>query len=131
MLPICDPHGSTIAWFKDELIFSLSGTPLAFLKDESVINYAGTHCGFLKNGFFRDYGGNIVAFMRGATGGPILPPVKVAPAPIPGVIPIRPAAPIPPAAAMPTFSWSRVPWDAFIMAIRKPPAPPKIDPPVT
>lgn len=125
MLPICDRHGVTVAWLKDELIFSLKGAPLAFLKGENVVTYAGAHCGFLKNGFFRDHEGNIAAFMRGATGGPITPPVRIPPpAPIPGAAPIKPAAPIPPAAAMPTFNWSGLPWNAFIAAIRKPPAPP-------
>ena len=114
-MPIFDLKGSLTAWLKDNLIFSVSGAAAAYLNGENVINYAGVHCGSLKNGFFRDHGGNIVAFIKGATGGPMLPVTKTPPvAPMPGVAPIKPVAPMTPVQALPSLNWSGLSWRQFI-----------------
>ncbi|WP_442892008.1 4-fold beta flower protein [Chryseobacterium sp. VD8] len=110
MTPIYDRHGRTIAWINNNFIYHLSGRQvLAFINNNSVFTYGSRHLGRFSNGFFRDRNGNAIAFIQGATNGPI-PPIPQIP-PIPPIPAIPPIPPIPP---IDSLSWSNLTWENFI-----------------
>ncbi|MFQ6078907.1 MAG: 4-fold beta flower protein [Thermodesulfobacteriota bacterium] len=115
MEPIYDSAGAIVAWKRGDDIHDLHGRAMAFLSNNNVVSYSGRHLGVLDKGFFRDHHGDVVAFMRGATGGPVLPVPSVPPiAPVPAVAPARPEPPVPPSSAVPSVRWSSFSWGQFI-----------------
>ncbi|MEO9870875.1 4-fold beta flower protein [Ekhidna sp.] len=115
MKSIFDRNGKTIAWLKESEIFNLGGTNIGFLDKEAVHNLRANYKGTFTNGFFRDKRGNSVAFVDGASNGPIPPIPNIPPIPpIPSIPPIHPIPPIPPIAPIPSFSWSNIDWNEFI-----------------
>jgi hypothetical protein len=94
MEPIYDSAGAVVAWKRDDDIHDVHGRAIAFLSNKNVAGYNGKHLGVLDKGFFRDHRGDVVAFMRGATGGPVLPVPSEKPVPpVPAVAPARPEPP--------------------------------------
>ena len=81
MEPIYDQNGRTVGWLKEDVIYDIDGTPRAFIREGAVFNYEGDYLGRLDRGFFRDRNGDAVAFMRGASGGPVPEVAPVPPAP--------------------------------------------------
>lgn len=116
MNSIFDRQGRTIAWVRDKYIYDLSGKQvLAFINNNSVFTYQGKHLGRFNKGFFRDKNGHAVAFVKGATGGPVTPVTQVTPiSPIPSIPAIPPIPPIPPIAPIDSLSWSNLSWENFI-----------------
>jgi len=115
MEPIHDQRGETVGWLKKDIVYDIDGSPVAFIRKKEVINFHGMHLGRFVNGFFRDEGGQVVTFIKGATGGPILPIPSITPIPpIPGITPIRPISPIPPIAPINSLSWSSKSWNAYL-----------------
>jgi hypothetical protein len=95
MEPIFDRSGSVVAWLRDSDIYHLDGGHAAVLNGDNVYGHRGEHSGVFKNGLFRDHRGGVVAFIRGASGGPIRP--------IPSIPPIPPIPSIPPIPAIPSI----------------------------
>ena len=121
MDPIFDRRGQIAGWLRGNVVHDRQSQPRAFIHEDAVFTYQGIYLGRLQRGYFRDQSGNAVAFMRGASGGPV-PPIPTIP-PVPIMPPSAPTAPIPPLApvpTLPTFSWSSVSWDAFISNVREP-----------
>jgi hypothetical protein len=116
MTPIYDRNGRTIAWMNNNYIYHLSGRQvLAFVNNNSVFTYGSRHIGRLSNGFFRDRFGHAIAFIQGATNGPMPPIPQIPPIPpIPAIPPIPPLPPIPPIPPINSLSWSNFTWENFI-----------------
>lgn len=73
MNPIYDRRGQVVAWLDDENIYHLNGRHAGVVDGNNVYGHRGQHLGVLDHGLFRDHRGGAVAFLEGATGGPILP----------------------------------------------------------
>lgn len=113
--PIFDRNGRTVAWFKENVLFNLEGRAVAFRNNNSIVSYRARHLGVIDRGFIRDRNGHAVAFMRGASGGPVQPVPQVPPVPrVPQVPPVPPVPPIPPVPAVPSLSWSSMDWESFL-----------------
>jgi hypothetical protein len=83
MEPIFSRDAAVIAWLKNDVVYDLTGEPRAIVRNTAVIAYDGVYLGRIDRGFFRDKHGDAVAFMRGATNGPITPSPRVVPTPPP------------------------------------------------
>jgi hypothetical protein len=115
MTPIFDRRGVVVAWLMDERILDRRGRHRAFLRGASVYGYDRRHRGTFKRSFFRDRHGDAVAFVKGATGGPLLPLRQLVPlAPLPQLPPLKPLVSLAPVSPLPTLRWSALTWDQFI-----------------
>ncbi|WP_375334751.1 4-fold beta flower protein [Curtobacterium sp. MCBD17_013] len=76
---IYGPNGAVVAWLETDSIRSPRGAVIGRLSDDAVYNLRGGHVGYFNNRMFRDNSGHIVAFMEGATGGPVKPVRQVRP----------------------------------------------------
>jgi len=107
---VYDRRGSAVAWFEGEDgdIFDRAGHPLGFVDGGEYYAYrGGRHIGEFNAGIFWDRRGRAVAFLEGATGGPLLPIPRIPPIPpIPRIPPIRPITPVPPIPPLQTLGWS-------------------------
>jgi len=100
---IYDSAGAVVAWKRGDDIHDVRGRAIAFLSNKNVVSYSGKQLGVLDKGLFRDHHGDVVAFMRGATGGPVLPVPSEKPVPpVPAVAPARPEPPVPRAPVVPS-----------------------------
>lgn len=106
MQPIFNRQGQTISWIRERELFNLQGISIGFLNNNAVFNLQSNYKGTFTSGFFRDRNGNAVAFIRGASNGPIPP--------IPSIPPIPPIPNIPPIAPIPSLGWSQINWNEFI-----------------
>jgi hypothetical protein len=115
MEPIYNHLGRTIAWLKNNTIYDTIPRPRAFIRQRVIYTYEGRYIGQFEHGFFRDKQGHAVAFMQGASGGPIPPVTEVSPVPpIPPIPPIEPILSIPPIPPIPSLSWSSLEWEDFL-----------------
>lgn len=115
MEPVFDPNGEVVAWLNRDVIHGLNGVALVFINNHNVVSYSGLHLGFLDRGLLRDHAGDVVAFVRGAHGGPILPVPHVPPVPpVPHVPPVPPVAPVPPVRSVASLDWSQLDWHSFV-----------------
>lgn len=86
----------------------------AFLHGDALFAMNGRYLGRFKNGVFRDKSGGAVAFVRGASGGPVKPITEIPPIPsIPPIPPINPIPQIPPIPPIDSLSWG-VSWERFL-----------------
>lgn len=119
MLPIRDQTGRTCGWLNDARLHDLhdlTGQPVGFvLTAGHVYTYMGAHLGYLNDGYFCDRAGNAVAWLDGASGGPLLPAPLPAPVPPVPQAPLRdpPPLPSPPVPPVPTLTWSSLTWERF------------------
>src|SRR5664279_1426230 len=93
MEPIYGATGRVVAWLDDnrDMTRDLHGNVNAWLHEDCVYSLRGQHVGHFVDGNFRDAHGAVVAFIAGATGGPIKPVQAVTPVrPVRGVRPVRP-----------------------------------------
>jgi hypothetical protein len=110
MEAIYDRNSRVVAWRQSNNIFHINGLHTAVIRGNQVYGHRGQHLGVFKNGLFRDHRGCVVAFMNGASGGPVLPIPSVSP------VPPVPAVPsVPPVPAVPSLSWG-MNWQEFINA---------------
>lgn len=117
MEPIFDRRGLVRGWLKDDRIFDPTGRPVAFLNGMSVVSYRGREVGKFQSGFLRDLRGGAIAFVRGASRGPVLPVPSVPPVPpVPAVPPVPPVPPVPSVPAVPGLGWSQIGWDQLFGA---------------
>ena len=115
MKPIYDKHGRTVGWLKEDTIYDLNGTPRAYIREGAIFNYSADYIGRLDCGFFRDRDGDAVAFIEGASGGPLPPVPEVPPAPpVLAIPPVPPVPPVPPIPAISSLSWSNLAWEEFL-----------------
>lgn len=97
MVPIYDRSGAVVGWVNGGFVLDRAASNhLAFISGEALFTMSGGYVGRFAKGFFRDKRGGAVAFISGATGGPITPIPNIAPIP-----PIAPIAPIPPIPGIP------------------------------
>ena len=116
MEPINDRAGRVVAWRRGDDIYHLSGAHAGIIKGTNVYGHRGQQLGVFKNGLFRDHHGGVVAFMRGATGGPVLPVPSVPPVPpVPSVAPVPAVSSVPRVPAIPSLGWGQE-WKQFINA---------------
>lgn len=118
MNPIYDRKGQVVAWLRnDRDIYQLDGKHAAVIKNGNVYGHRGQHLGIFKKGLFRCHRGGAVAFLKGASGGPMLPLPSISPIPpIPATPPIPAIPSIPPIPAIPSLGWSSTAWGQFISA---------------
>lgn len=115
MHPVCDSHGSVVAWHESGRILDLRGTFRAFVHEGAVFAYSGAYLGTFASGFVRDKHGHPVAFVEGAMHGPLLPVAGFPPvAPPTGVEPHRPILTVPPVPPTPSLSWSGMNWAEYV-----------------
>lgn len=94
MEPIFDRRGAVVGWFDGAFVVGPSNTFVGHVKADVVLSMSsGRPLGYFAKGFFRDHRGDAVAFLRGATGGPITPIVSSF-TPMAPVLPVRPMTPI-------------------------------------
>ncbi|WP_423816156.1 4-fold beta flower protein [Rhodocaloribacter litoris] len=114
MEPIFDRTGAVVGWLHEGRILDRSNRYRGFVKGDAVYAMGGQYLGRFRNGFFRDRSGGAVAFIQGASGGPLLPITQIPPVPpIPPIPPINPVPPIPPIPPVDSLSWG-VDWDEFL-----------------
>jgi len=116
MLPIRDQAGKTCGWLNDGHVHDLTGQHFGYVISHGhVFTFVGAYVGRLVDGYFCDRAGDAVAWLDGASGGPLLPVALPAPvAPIPqGPLMDFPPLPHPPVASTPTHTWSSSTWDRF------------------
>jgi len=115
MQAVFDRRGVTVGWIDDERVLDLRVQHRAFVRGSALFGYDTRYLGTFSGGFFRDRAGNAVAFIRGASGGPLLPLTQLPPipplAPLP---PLKPLAPLAPLAPWPSLSWSKLSWEDFL-----------------
>ena len=116
-IAVYNQAGVVIGWIKNNIIFNYEGNKaVAFIDKEDVFSFGNgnAYLGRFHKGFFRDKTGNAVAWVHGASGGPItLPPLdRVAPIFMPVIKPITPITTI--INPIETFSWSNMSWEDFI-----------------
>jgi hypothetical protein len=81
MQPIFNRQGQVVAWYKGTNIYHINGAHAAVINGENIYDQRGRHLGIFKKGIFRDHKGGAVAFISGASGGPILPITSISPIP--------------------------------------------------
>ena len=114
MDPIYDRSGHVVAWLRGNDIYNLNGSHAAVLNRQNVYGHRGQQLGLFGNGQFRDSRGGVVAFMRGATGGPVKPVPSVPPVPpVPSVPPVPAVPSVPRVPAVPSLGWG-IQWQEFI-----------------
>ena len=112
--PIYDRSGKVVGWLKGDDIYHLNGSHASTINSRNVYGHAGQHFGVFDKGLFRDHRGGVVAFIRGAQGGPVLPIPSVPPIPpIPSIPPIPAIPSVPPVPAVPSLGWG-IAWKQFI-----------------
>ncbi|MFG2554428.1 4-fold beta flower protein [Streptomyces sp. NPDC048581] len=115
MEPIRDRNGRVCAWLLSGVIYSLRGEAEAFLVSDRVVNYRGHDRGTLRDGYLRNSHGEPIAWVGGATGGPITPIPGLPPAPPdPRESPTLPVISVAPIAPIPSLIWSQEDWASFI-----------------
>lgn len=115
MEPIYDRTGHPVGWLLDDVVRDMKARPRAFVDRGAVYSYDARYLGVVDRGFFRDRDGRAVAFVRGASAGPVMPPTKSAPMPpIPPIAPVHPMPPVPPPPPTASAKWSELEWDRFI-----------------
>jgi len=115
MQAIYHKKGHAVAWLSGKDIYNIRGHFIGYLIDNAVYNHNSDYCGTLKQSFFRDTQGYVVAFIKGAKGGPALPSLKSLPSK--SIKKLRPSirvAPPPPVTKPSKHSWSKLEWEAFI-----------------
>ena len=118
MKPLFDRQGRTVAWLDGEDIYNLNGSHAGHVDEDGIYLRTGARRGSFSDGFFRDARGHAVAFVEGASNGPLTPITQIPPiAPIPAMPPIPPIPPISPIPPIPSLSWSSLDWPAFLRGI--------------
>ena len=116
-IPIHDSAGLTVGWLDANTVRDRSGIHRAFVSNRSIFTYSGGYLGAFVDGFFRDKSGHAVAFIRGATGGPLLPLAALPPSPpLFPLAPLAPLPPLPPVPALPSLSWSVLDFEQYLAA---------------
>ena len=91
MEPIYDRSGKVVAWLNEGRILDQSNKYSGFLHNDALYSMNGHYLGQFRSGFFRDRSGGAVAFIKGASGGPVIPATQIPPInPIPPVAPVAP-----------------------------------------
>ncbi len=114
MEPIYDRAGRVVAWQRGTDIYHLNGSHAGVINGANVYGHRGQQLGVFVKGLFRDHRGGVVAFLRGATGGPVLPVPSVSPVPpVPSVPPVPAVPSVPRVPAVPSLGWGQE-WQQFI-----------------
>ena len=71
MTPIYDRSGRVCAWLENTMIRDLGGRVSAFVSGAELVGSTGRHLGRFQDGNIRDHRGAVVAWVKGATGGPL------------------------------------------------------------
>ena len=114
MEPIFNRLGAVVGWIHGGRILDRSNRYRGFFNGDAIHSMSGKYIGRMHNGFIRDKAGGAVAFVKGASGGPIPPITHIPPIPpIPSIPPISAIPAIPSIPAIPLLSWG-IDWDVFL-----------------
>lgn len=114
--PIYNRTGQIVAWQRGTDIYHFNGAHAAVINGTNVYGHQGQQLGVFQNELFRDHRGGVVAFMKGALGGPVLPVPSAPPVPpVPSVPPVPAVPSVPRVPAVPSLGWGQE-WDQFISA---------------
>ena len=117
MEPIYDHKGRVVAWQHGSYVYHLNGSHAGVIYGTYLYSCRGHHLGVFKDGLIWDYRGGVVAFVRGASGGPDLPILAAPPVPPEPSAPPKPAVPSAPhVPAVLSPGWGQQEWDQFINA---------------
>jgi hypothetical protein len=112
---IYGPRGNVVAWFNVDHFVALGGATVGWLYDDAVHSLRGNHVGYFTDGLFRDHAGRVVAFVDGATGGPVRPVRHVRPVqPVRHVRPVRPVRGVRQVRGVWSASWSSHSFDDYL-----------------
>lgn len=113
MTPIHDRNGRVVGWLYEGRVLDLRGHTIGILNGDVVYDNSGRERGRFTTGFFRDRQGDAVAFVPGASGGPIPPIPQIPPVPpLPSIPPIPAIPNIPNIPPIPSLRWSAQPFQA-------------------
>jgi len=112
MEPVFDAAGRPVAWlYQRQFLIDRSNVCRAFIRDRVLFLLDHRVIGSFSDGYVWDARGEAVAFVRGATNGPVLPAPHVAPPP-----PIPPAVSVPRLTPLvPTLSTHRMRWSPLTL----------------
>jgi hypothetical protein len=116
MKAIFDKQGKSIAWLDNCYIYNLTGHQImVFVECDCVFTYKGKCLGLFTSGFFRDSDGYAVAFIKGASVGPMLPNLELPPLPpFPQATIFPPLVSLPPWLPADRMEWSSLTWNQFL-----------------
>jgi hypothetical protein len=115
MEAIFDRHGDVVGWLERQVVYTTTGCPRAVIRGGAVCSYTPVHLGWFANGYFRDLEGGVVAWMRGAHGGPPAPPARLPDAcPFPQFATLPPLPPLSPVRPLPVATRSALTWHEYL-----------------
>ena len=104
-----------VGWYTSQAIYDTAGQPRARVRDQDIFAFNGQYLGRIENNYIRDQRGDAVAFMKGASGTPITPTVRVLPAaPMPRPLSAVANPRVKPYRASASTRWSEQDWEAFL-----------------
>jgi hypothetical protein len=118
--PIWNRRSSPVGWLDRDrgVVYDASFARRAIIQHVGIFTYGAQHVGYFRDGWFRDKAGQAVAYVDGASGGPIPPVHRVAPIPpIQPIPPVAPVMPIPPIMPVPSLSWSSLSFDQLLRGV--------------
>jgi hypothetical protein len=114
--PVFDRKGWGVGWILNNVLFDNGGMAQAFIKNDGVFRFDGGYLGQVEDGFFRDRSGDVVGWLKGATGGPLLPTTlssgeppsiaRVPTIPLDDLVAAKPASP--------SLSWSKLDFTQYL-----------------
>lgn len=115
MEPIYGQSGQVVGWLSEDRLVALNGRTVGRLYDDAVHREDGSHIGYFNEGVFRDNRGDTVAFIDGASGGPMKPMKHVRPVqPVQHVQPVRAVRHVRNVRAVRSLSWSPNSFDQYL-----------------
>lgn len=107
---IYDRQGKVVGWIVDsEDIFNRSNHYVGFIDGNELFSRSAKYLGEFADGYFWDGHGKAVAFIDGATHGPMTPIPQIPPIPpIHPITPIKPITPIAPIPPVRSLAWSSI-----------------------
>ena len=116
MIAIFNLDGKVIGWIDDSVVIDMNNQCRAFIDDNSVFSYNGNYLGEF-NGFFWNKNGSAVAFIEGASDGPMVPITEIEPIPpVPPIPPVSPVQSIPSVPPVHSLSWAETTFEDFLLS---------------
>jgi hypothetical protein len=116
MHALFNSRGKTIGWYSNFCFYSRDGREVvAWLHDDMVFAAGSRLLGIVRSDFIYDRNGYAIAFVNGASNGPVTPLPEVPPiAPVTTIPPVKPVPPVKPALPVFHLSWSSLSWEDFL-----------------
>jgi hypothetical protein len=116
MEPIFDSAGRPVAWlYRQQFLIDRFGVCRAFIRGRVLFSMDRRVLGEFSQGYVWDTQGEAVAFVRGASNGPVLPaPHYAGSAPIPPVVSVPVLPPVVASQPVHRIKWSLLSMDTFL-----------------